>query len=117
MRLIQKLYFLLPKKIVEAHFILLFNFLYRLVHCIQKGFGVACLSCVYIGDVKRDFVPYLLTLANRNDPIHRHPSTIDCLSFVMCLLLAPLVIVFFSFLFVAVIYSTNEANKAGGTRH
>jgi hypothetical protein len=66
MRLIQKLYFLLPKKIVEAHFIL--HFYDRLVHCIQKGFGVACLSCVYIGDVKRDFVPYLLTLTNRNDP-------------------------------------------------
>ncbi len=47
---------------------------------------------------------------------HRHLSIIDCLSFVMCPLLAPLVIVFFSF-FVAVVYSTNEANKAGGTHH
>ncbi len=47
---------------------------------------------------------------------HRHLSIIDCLSFVMCLLLAPLVIVFFSF-FVAVVYSTNEANKPGGTCH
>ncbi len=47
---------------------------------------------------------------------HRHLSIIDCLSFVMCPLLAPLVIVFFSF-FVAVVYSTNEANKAGGMHH
>jgi hypothetical protein len=48
---------------------------------------------------------------------HRHLSIIDCLSFDMCPLLAPLVIVFFSFLFVAVVYSTDEANKAGGTCH
>jgi hypothetical protein len=37
---------------------------------------------------------------------------IDCLSFVMCLLLAQLKIGFFSF-FAAAVYSTNEANKAG----
>ena len=84
MRLIQKLYFLLPKKIEEAHFILLFNFHDRLVHCIQKGFGVACLSCVYIGDVKRDFAPYLLTLANRNDPIRFAPPKVAKASKVKC---------------------------------
>ncbi len=42
---------------------------------------------------------------------------IDCLSFVMCPLLASLVIGFFSFFFAAAVYSTNEANKAGGTCH
>ncbi len=36
---------------------------------------------------------------------------IDCLRFVMCLLLAPVFQGFFSF--AATIYSTNEANKAG----
>ncbi len=46
---------------------------------------------------------------------HRHLSIIDSLSFVMCPLLAPLEIGFFSFF--AAVYSTNEANKAGGTRH
>ncbi len=40
---------------------------------------------------------------------------IDCLSFVMCPLLAKLIIAFFSSFFVGAIYSTNEANKAGGT--
>jgi hypothetical protein len=44
-------------------------------------------------------------------------AKIDCLSFVMCPLLAQLIIgVFFSF-FAAAIYSTNEAYKAGGMRH
>jgi hypothetical protein len=38
---------------------------------------------------------------------------IDCLSFVMCPLLAQLKIGFFSFIFVAAVYRTNEANKAG----
>jgi hypothetical protein len=36
---------------------------------------------------------------NRNSPIHRHLSNIDCLSFVLCPLLAPLVIGFFSLFF------------------
>ncbi len=45
---------------------------------------------------------------------HRHLSIIDCLSFVMCPLLALLVIGFF---FAAAINSTYEANKAGSTRH
>jgi hypothetical protein len=45
--------------------------------------------------------------------VHRHLSIIDCLSFVMCLLLAPLVIGFF---FAVTFYSTNEANKAGSMR-
>ncbi len=39
-------------------------------------------------------------------------TRIDCLSFVMCPLLAQLKIGFFSF-FAAAVYSTNEANKAG----
>jgi len=39
-------------------------------------------------------------------------AKIDCLSFVMCPLLAKLIIGFFSF-FAAAVYSTNEANKAG----
>jgi len=38
---------------------------------------------------------------------------IDCLSFVMCPLLAQLKIGFFSSFFAAAVYSTNEANKAG----
>jgi hypothetical protein len=38
---------------------------------------------------------------------------IDCLSFVMCPLLAQPKIGFFSSFFVAAVYSTNEANKAG----
>ncbi len=69
---------------MEAHFILLFNVHDRLVLCIQKGFGVACLSCVYIGDVKRDFVPYLLTLANRNDDICIAPPKVAKASQVKC---------------------------------
>jgi hypothetical protein len=44
---------------------------------------------------------------------HRYrKAKIDCLSFVMCPLLAQLIIGFFSL----VVNSTNEANKAGGTR-
>jgi len=43
---------------------------------------------------------------------HRHLSYIDCLSFVMCPLLAPSELASF---FAAAINSTNEANKAGGT--
>jgi hypothetical protein len=36
----------------------------------------------------------------------------------MCLLLAQLIIGFFAFFFfAAAVYSTNEANKAGGTAH
>jgi hypothetical protein len=42
-------------------------------------------------------------------------AKIDCLSFVMCLLLVQLIIGFFSF-FAADVCNTNEANKAGGTR-
>jgi hypothetical protein len=38
---------------------------------------------------------------------------IDCLSFVMCLLLAQLKTGFFSIFFAAAVYSSNEANKAG----
>jgi hypothetical protein len=45
---------------------------------------------------------------------HRHQSNIDCLSFVMYPLLAQLKASFLSF-FAAAIYSTIEANKAGGT--
>jgi hypothetical protein len=48
---------------------------------------------------------------------HRHLSNIDCLSFVVLPLLAPLIIGFFSFFFAAAIYGTNEANKAGGMSH
>jgi hypothetical protein len=40
-------------------------------------------------------------------------AKIDCLSFVMCPLLAQLIIGFFSSFFAAAVYSTNEANKAG----
>ena len=47
---------------------------------------------------------------------HRHLSNIDRLSFLVCPLLAPLIIGFFSFFFAAAIYSTNEANKTGSTR-
>ncbi len=38
---------------------------------------------------------------------------IDCLSFVMCPLLAQLKIGFFSSFFAVAVYRTNEANKAG----
>jgi hypothetical protein len=49
---------------------------------------------------------------------HRYgKAKIDCLSFVMCPLLAQLIIGFFFIFFVAAVYSTNEANKAGSTRH
>jgi len=49
---------------------------------------------------------------------HRYrKAKIDCLSFVMCLLLAQPIIALFSSFFAAAVYSTNEANKAGGTRH
>ena len=48
---------------------------------------------------------------------HRYrKAKIDCLSFVMCPLLAQPIIAFFSSFFAAAVYSTNEANKAGGTR-
>jgi hypothetical protein len=42
-------------------------------------------------------------------------SKIDCLRFVMCQLLVAVLIALFSSFFAAVINSTNEANKAGGT--
>ncbi len=48
-------------------------------------------------------------------PNHRHLSNIESLSFVMFPLLALLLIGFF--FFAAAVYSTNEANKAGGTHH
>jgi hypothetical protein len=45
---------------------------------------------------------------------HRYgKAKIDCLRFVMCLLLAQLKIDFFSSFSAAAVYSTNEANKAG----
>jgi len=48
---------------------------------------------------------------------HRYrKAKIDCLSFVMCPLLEQPIIAFFSSFFAVDIYSTNEANKAGGTR-
>jgi hypothetical protein len=48
---------------------------------------------------------------------HRYrKAKIDCLSFVMCPLLAQPIIAFFSSFFDAAVYSTNEANKAGSTR-
>jgi hypothetical protein len=46
-------------------------------------------------------------------PIDIERPKIDCLSFVMCPLLAQLKIGFFSFFVAAAVYSTNEANKAG----
>jgi hypothetical protein len=49
---------------------------------------------------------------------HRYQKAkIDCLSFVMCPLLAQPIIAFFSSFFAAAVYSTNEAKKAAGTRH
>jgi len=49
---------------------------------------------------------------------HRYQKAkIDCLSFVMYPLLAQPIIAFFSSFFAAAVYSTNEANKAGSTRH
>jgi hypothetical protein len=45
---------------------------------------------------------------------HRHLSNIDCLSFVMFLQIAPVLIGVF---FAAAVNSTNEANKAGGMGH
>jgi hypothetical protein len=39
------------------------------------------------------------------------------LKFVMCPLLAQLIIGFFFLFYAAAVYSTNEANKAGGMRH
>ncbi len=47
---------------------------------------------------------------------HRHQSNIDCLSFVMCPLLVPVLIGVFSSFFAVAVDSTNEANKAGGMR-
>ena len=48
---------------------------------------------------------------------HRYrKAKIDCLSFVMCPLLAQPIIAFFSSFFAVAIYSTNEANKAGSMR-
>jgi hypothetical protein len=43
-------------------------------------------------------------------------SKIDCLRFVMCLLLVPVLKGFFSFFFAVAVYSTNKANKAGSMR-
>jgi hypothetical protein len=54
--------------------------------------------------------PFLAHLQISKCPTHRHLSNKDCLSFVVCLLLAPLIIGFFSFFFAAAIYSSNEAN-------
>ncbi len=48
-----------------------------------------------------------------NSTIDIERPNIDCLSFVMCPLLAQLKIGFFSFIFAAAVYRTNEANKAG----
>jgi hypothetical protein len=49
---------------------------------------------------------------------HRYQKAkIDCLSFVMCLLLAQLIIGFYFLFFAAAVYRTNEANKVGGTCH
>jgi len=57
---------------------------------------------------------WLLVLHSAEQYIpRRHLSNIDCLSFVVLPLLATLAS-FLSF-FVAAIYSTKEANKAGGT--
>ncbi len=47
------------------------------------------------------------------DPIDIERPKIDCLSFVMCPLLAQLKIGFFYFIFAVAVYRTNEANKAG----
>ena len=49
--------------------------------------------------------------------VHRYLKNIDCLSFVVCLLIAPHLPNHFLPFFVAAINSTNEANKAGGTCH
>ncbi len=67
-----------------------------------------------------DFFNGTARLKNVNNCLntnHRHLSNIDCLSFVMCPLLTPLVIGFFSFFFAAAINGTYEANKASGTCH
>ncbi len=50
---------------------------------------------------------------------HRYwkSSKVDCIGFVMCLLLAPVLKGFFSLFFAAAINSTNKANKAGGACH
>ncbi len=60
---------------------------------------------------KAGYLTYLSVNIGAN---HRHLSIIDCLNFVMCLLLALLIIGFFSFFFAAAVCSTNEANRAGG---
>ncbi len=68
----------------------------------------------------RDFFNGTARLKNVNNYLntnHRHLSNIDCLSFVMCSLLTPLIIGFFSFFFATAVSSTNEANKAGGKCH
>ncbi len=61
------------------------------------------------------------TVAYLKERQHRHLINIDCLSFVMCPLLAPVLIGFFSFSFsfsfAVAIYRTTEANKAGITCH
>ncbi len=60
---------------------------------------------------------YLTCLSVNIGANHRHLSIIDCLNFVMCLLLALLALGFFSFFFCCGHLSTNEANRAGGTCH
>ncbi len=55
-------------------------------------------------------------LCSKHDCNHRYLKNIDCLSFVVCPLLAPHLPRHFPF-FAAATNSTNETNKAGNTSH
>ncbi len=65
---------------------------------------VALVLCTHIG---------LLFVIMRVRIIDIERPKIDCLSFVMCPLLAQLKIGFFSLFFAAAVYRPNEANKTG----
>jgi hypothetical protein len=60
------------------------------------------------------FLACLLFASKAETYLHRYrKAKIDCLSLLMCLLLAQLKIGFFSSFSAAAVYRTNETNKAG----
>jgi hypothetical protein len=60
---------------------------------------------------------YGQSVAQHGHHRYRKSPKIDCLRFVMCPLLGPVLIGFFYFIFAPTINSTNEANKVGRTCH
>jgi hypothetical protein len=72
----------------------------------------------FYGDAERLFVTFKLgaVLQCLVSLIHRYLNNLDCLSFVVCPLLALHLPRHFPF-FAAAINSTTEANKAGSMRH